>query len=128
MEANNTWFGIGHLGADPVLRKTDSGDSVCNFRIAVDRSYKQGGRTVSQTTWIPVVAWRQNAEHYAKWLQKGSQVSVTGRLETRQWTDKDGNNHSSFEIVAGDVKFLSGIRAKTDTTVADAAVALAAGE
>lgn len=121
MEANNTWMGIGNLGADPVLRKTASGDSVCNFRIAIDRAFKQGGRTVTRTTWIPVVAWREDAEHYAKWLQKGSLVAVTGRLDVREWDDKDGKTHTSFEITASDVKFLANVRSKADVVASNAA-------
>lgn len=114
MEANNIWMGIGNLGADPELRKTQSGDAVCNFRIAVDRTYRSNGRQVEATTWIPVVAWRGQAEHYHRWLQKGSQVSVVGRLEIRQYTDKDGNTRTSAEIVADTVKFLAGTRSRAE--------------
>lgn len=119
MEANNVWMGIGNLGADPELRKTASGDAVCNFRIAVDRTYRSNGRQVEATTWIPVVTWRGQAEHLYKWLQKGSQVSVVGRLEIRQYTDKDGVSRTSAEIVADTVKFLAGTRSKTDVEAAE---------
>ena len=78
---------MGRLVADPELKTTQSGNSVCTFRVAVDRSYAPQGEE-RQADFITVTAWRKTAEFICKYFQKGSMISVQGRLETRQYQDK----------------------------------------
>lgn len=99
---------IGNLGADPESRYTQAGKQVVNFRIAC--SEKFGGKEV--TEWVSVVAWDKLAEICAEYLQKGSRVYVSGRMQTRQWEDQQGNKRYTTEIVAREMKILSGGRQK----------------
>ena len=92
---------IGRLTTDPELRFTSSSKKVCTMRLATD----QPGQDSS--LFIVVVAWEAQAESCAEHLTKGRQVAVTGRLQYRQWEDKDGTRHSKHEIVASQVEFLS---------------------
>lgn len=94
----------GRLTRDPELRKTTTGTSVCSFSVAVDEDYKSedGER---KTTFIDVVAWRGCGEFVSKWFGKGDQIIVDGRLQLRDWTDKDGNKRRSAEVVAENVYF-----------------------
>jgi len=95
---------MGRLARDPELRRTQSGVSVTSFRIACDRDFKsQGGE--SQTDWIDIVAWRNTAEFVSKYFTKGRMAIVEGRLQTRDWTDKDGNKRVATEVVADNVYF-----------------------
>jgi len=94
---------IGRLGRDPELRRTKSGDAVCNFSVAVDDSY--GER--KHTEWFRVIAWKKTAENCAKYLAKGSEVFVTGRLQTQEYESKDGAK-KSVELIAQTVQFLGG--------------------
>lgn len=111
----NTFTGIGNLGKDPELRTTPSGRSVTNFNLAIDRRYYTGQgderRLIKETDWTPVVVWNGLAEVCASYLQKGSKVCVEGSLRPRQYTDRDGVKHNTFEIVARNVHFLDRIRA-----------------
>ena len=95
---------MGRLVRDPELRRTQSGVSVTSFRLACDSDFKSqsGERT---TTWIDVVAWRQSAEFVSKYFAKGRMAVVEGRLQSRDWTDKDGNKRTTIEIVADNVYF-----------------------
>lgn len=95
---------IGRLTHDPELKTTPNGVSVCSFRIAVDRSYVPHGEE-RQTDFITVTAWRKTAEFVSKYFQKGSMISVQGRLETRQYQDKNGNNRTETEVLAAEVGF-----------------------
>ena len=95
---------MGRLVADPELKTTQSGNSVCTFRIAVDRSYVPQGEE-RQADFITVTAWRKTAEFVSKYFQKGSMISVQGRLETRQYQDKNGNNRTATEVIAAEVGF-----------------------
>lgn len=95
---------MGRLVADPELKTTQSGNSVCTFRVAVDRSYVQQGEE-RQADFITVTAWRKTAEFVSKYFQKGSMISVQGRLETRQYQDKNGNNRTATEVLAAGVGF-----------------------
>lgn len=95
---------MGRLVADPELKTTQSGNSVCTFRIAVDRSYVSQGEE-RQADFITVTAWRKTAEFVSKYFQKGSMISVQGRLETRQYQDKNGNNRTATEVLAAEVGF-----------------------
>ena len=96
---------MGRLVRDPELRYTQSQTPVASFRIAVDRDF--GGRDGAerQTDFIDIVAWRQSAEFVHKYFTKGSMIIVTGRLQMRDWTDKEGNKRTSAEVVADRVMF-----------------------
>lgn len=101
----NKAFIMGRLGADPELRHTLSGTAVANFRLAVDRDFKDRDTGERGTDWIDVVAWRQTAEFVARYFTKGRMAVVEGRLQVRGWTDKDGNKRSTTEVVADSVYF-----------------------
>lgn len=89
---------MGRLTRDPELRYTQSNVPVCSFTVAVDRDYAANGE--KQTDFIDCVAWRQTGEFVSKYFAKGSMIAVIGRLESRKWTDKDGNKRTSWEINA----------------------------
>jgi single-strand DNA-binding protein len=92
---------IGNLGNDPDLRKTQSGDSVCNLSIATAESWKDKatGERVSKTEWHKVVLWGQLADIAGQYLNKGSKVYIEGKLETRKWQNKEGVDQYTTEIV-----------------------------
>ena len=95
---------MGRMTADPELKHTPNDVPVTSFAIAVDRSYvKQGGE--KQTDFINVVAWRSTAEFVCKYFRKGMLVAVNGSLQSRTYTDKDGNNRKVYEVVADNVHF-----------------------
>lgn len=94
---------MGRLCADPDLKQTPSGISVCSFSIAVDRSYSNGGER--QTDFIDVVAWRQTAEFVSKYFSKGKMIIVEGSIQARTYQDKNGNKRKSVEVVADNVQF-----------------------
>jgi single-strand DNA-binding protein len=96
---------MGRLTRDPEYRTTSSSLSVANFTVAVDRDFsgKDGGE--KETDFIDCVAWRKTAEFLTKYFTKGSMIVVSGRLQIRQWKDKEGNNRRSAEIVADNVYF-----------------------
>jgi len=95
---------MGRLTRDPELRRTQSGLAVTSFSVAVDRDFKsQSGER--ETDFIDVVAWRQTAEFVSKFFAKGRMAVVEGRLQMRDWTDRDGNKRRSAEIVADNVYF-----------------------
>ena len=98
---------IGNLGADPEMRFTANGDAVANFRVAASRRYTtRDGEQREQTEWFRVVCWRRLAEIAGQYLQKGRQVYIEGRLETRQWEDRDGNTRYTTEVVANEMVML----------------------
>ena len=100
---------IGNLGADPELRFTANGAAVANFRIACSRSYTdRDGQRQEVTEWVTIVAWQRLAELVGQYLSKGRPVYVEGRLQTRQWQDREGNNRYTTEVVANDIQFLGG--------------------
>ena len=94
---------MGRLTRDPELRYTQSQTPVASFSLAVDRDFGRGEE--KQTDFIDCVAWRQTGEFVSKYFQKGSMAVVSGRLQIRDWTDKDGNKRTSAEIVADNVYF-----------------------
>ena len=95
---------MGRLTRDPELRRTQSGTAVTSFSVAVDRDFKsQAGER--ETDFIDVVAWRSTAEFVAKYFTKGRMAVVEGRLQLRDWNDKDGNKRRSAEVVADNVYF-----------------------
>ena len=96
---------IGRLTADPELRYTPNGTAVASFTIATDRFDKEGEK---ETTFIPIVVWRKQAENCAEYLRKGSLAAVEGRINVRSYEDKEGKKRWVTEVVAEAVKFLSG--------------------
>lgn len=100
----NKIFIMGRLTRDPELRRTQSGTAVTSFSLAVDRDYKsQSGE--KETDFIDVVAWRSTAEFVSKYFTKGRMAVVSGRLQIRNWTDKEGGKRRSAEVVADNVYF-----------------------
>lgn len=100
---------IGNLGADPEIRYTQSGAPVGNLRIATNERWTdKNGQSQERTEWHRVVVFGKTAENCQKYLSKGRQVYVEGRLQTNEWQDKDGNKRYTTEIVASNVTFLSG--------------------
>ena len=100
----NTISLMGRLTRDPELRRTQSGTAVTSFTLAVDRDFKSADGT-KDTDFIDVVAWKGTAEMAAKYLSKGRMAVVKGRLQLRDWTDKEGNKRRSAEILADSVYF-----------------------
>ena len=96
---------IGNLTRDPETRSTQSGVTVCNFTIAVNRRMQKDG--AQDADFINIVAWRQLGDLCAKYLTKGKKCGVTGQLQTRTYEAQDGSKRSAFEIVADEVEFLS---------------------
>ena len=100
----NKIFIMGRLTRDPELRRTQSGTAVTSFSLAVDRDFKsQSGE--KETDFIDVVAWRSTAEFVAKYFTKGRMAVVEGRLQIRDWKDKDGNKRTAVEVVAENIYF-----------------------
>ena len=98
---------IGHLGKDPEMRYTPSGKPVTTFSVAVSRSWNSAdGERHNETEWFNVVAWGNLAEICKQYLVKGQQVYIEGRLQTRRWDDKEGQKHTSVEIVANEMMML----------------------
>jgi single-strand DNA-binding protein len=102
---------VGHLGADPDMRYTPSGQGVCELRLATSESWNdKNGQRQERTEWHRIVVWGKRAEVCSKYLAKGRQVFVEGRIQTRTYDDKDGNKRYITEIIANDVQFLGGGR------------------
>lgn len=100
---------IGNLGADPEVRFTPGGQAVANFRIATNESWTdKNGQKQERTEWHRIVVWGKLAELCGEYLKKGRQAYVEGRLQTREWTDKEGKKNYTTEIVANTVQFLGG--------------------
>lgn len=100
---------IGNLGNDPEIRSTPSGQSVCNFNIATTRRWNdKSGQSQEETEWHRIVVWGRQAENCKEFLKKGRQVFIEGRIQTRQWEDKEGNKRYTTEVVAQNVQFLNG--------------------
>jgi single-strand DNA-binding protein len=100
---------VGNLGADPDMRYTPSGQGVCELRLATSESWNdKNGQRQERTEWHRIVVWGKRAEVCSKYLSKGRQVYVEGRIQTRTYDDKDGNKRYITEIIAADVQFLGG--------------------
>ena len=101
---------VGNLGADPETRYTAGGSAVTNVRLATTDSWKdkQSGEQQERTEWHRVVFWGRLAEICAEYLRKGSQIYVEGRIQTRKWQDKDGQDRWSTEIVGNEMQMLGG--------------------
>jgi single-strand DNA-binding protein len=103
---------MGRLTRDPELRHTQSGTQVAAFSLAVDRGYTSKESGERQTDFIDIVAWRSTAEFVSKYFTKGQMAAVTGRLQIRDWTDKDGNKRRSAEVIADNIYFTESKRSR----------------
>lgn len=103
MASYNKVILMGRITADPELKQTPSGVSVTNFTLAVDRKYNKGEE--KQADFITVIAWRHTADFITKYFQKGSAILIEGELQTRTWTDKEGNKRYATEVVASVAAF-----------------------
>ncbi len=100
---------VGRLGRDPETRYTGSGQAVANFSVATDESYKdRNGERQKRTEWHKIVVWGKQAEIAQQYLKKGSLVFIEGRIQSREWQDKEGQKRTSFEIVANNFRMLGG--------------------
>jgi len=108
---------IGYLGKDPEMRYTPSGRPVTTFNVATHRSWNTSdGERRTETEWFNVVAWGGLAEICNQYLTKGQQVYIDGRLQSRNWDDKDGNHHTSVEVVANEMIILGNRQSSDDQT------------
>ena len=99
---------VGRLGRDPETRYTGSGQAVANFSVATDESYKdRNGERQKRTEWHRITAWGKLAEICQQYLKKGTMVYIEGRIQSREWQDKEGQKRTSFDIVANTMKMLS---------------------
>ncbi len=106
---------MGRLTRDPELRRTATGVAVATFSIAVDRDFANSATGEKETDFIDIVAWRNTAEFVSKYFSKGRMAVVDGRLQSRPWTDKDGNKRIAIEVVADSVYFGDSKRSESDT-------------
>jgi single-strand DNA-binding protein len=98
---------VGRLTRDPDLRYTPKGDAVCSFGLAINRSFKNSsGEWQKETSFVPIVVWRDTAVRCNERLKKGFPVYVNGRLKSRSWEDKEGKRHSVIEVQAQRIQFL----------------------
>ncbi|MBU2612030.1 MAG: single-stranded DNA-binding protein [Chloroflexi bacterium] len=126
---------VGHLGRDPEMRYTPSGQPVTNFSVATSYQYtNNAGEQVKETTWFRVSAWGKQAETCNQYLKKGNKVLVEGRLRAdpatggpRIWTGQDGSPRASFEVTAGTVRFLTP-RGEGEAPAADEGAGFATAE
>lgn len=101
---------IGNVGADPEVRTTNSGTTVATVRLATSERVKDGESWKDHTEWHSVVCFGRTAENVGRYVQKGKQLYVEGKIRTRKWQDRDGNDRWSTEIIADDIKFLGGAK------------------
>ena len=123
----NKVFLIGNLVREPEVRATQSGISVCNFTVAVNRRFKKENGE-QETDFLNVIAWRQLAELCGKYLAKGRKVAVTGSIQTRTYEAKDGSKRTAWDIVADEVEFLSPQNQQSSTQSAPGAYTTAASK
>ena len=114
---------MGRLTRDPELRHTQSGTAVAAFTLAVDRPKNKDSER--QTDFIDIVAWRNTAEFVSKYFAKGQMAAVTGRLQLRNWTDKDGNKRVSAEVVADNIYFTESKKSRSESAEQPAEVEFA---
>src|ERR1700674_5850469 len=116
---------VGRLGRDPETRYTSSGQAVGNFSVATDESYKdRNGERQKRTEWHKIVVWGKQAEIAQQYLKKGALVFIEGRIQSREWQDKEGQKRTSFEIVGNNFRMLGG---RSAAAAAGAAAAGAGG-
>ena len=112
---------VGRLGRDPETRYTGGGQAVANFSVATDESYKdKNGERQKRTEWHKIVVWGKQAEIAQQYLKKGSLIFIEGRIQSREWQDKEGQKRTSFEIVASNFRML-GSRAEGAAAAGDGA-------
>jgi single-strand DNA-binding protein len=100
---------VGRLGRDPETRYTSGGQAVANFSVATDETYKdRNGERQKRTEWHKIVVWGKQAEIAQQYLKKGSLIFIEGRIQSREWQDKEGQKRTSFEIVATNFRMLGG--------------------
>jgi single-strand DNA-binding protein len=100
---------VGRLGRDPETRYTGGGQAVANFSVATDETFKdRNGERQKRTEWHKVVVWGKQAEIAQQYLKKGSMIYLEGRIQSREWQDKEGQKRTSFEIVANNFRMLGG--------------------
>jgi single-strand DNA-binding protein len=105
---------VGRLGRDPETRYTGAGQAVCNFSLATDETFKdRSGERQKRTEWHKIVVWAKQAEIAQQYLKKGSLIYLEGRIQSREWNDKEGQKRTSFEIVATNFRMLG---SKSDST------------
>jgi single-strand DNA-binding protein len=110
---------VGRLGRDPETRYTSSGQAVCNFTLATDETFRdRAGERQKRTEWHRIVVWAKQAEIAQQYLHKGSLIYVEGRIQTRQWDDREGQKRTTVEIVANNFRMLGG---RSDAVAAGAA-------
>lgn len=98
---------VGRLGKDPETRYTSGGQAVCNFSLATDETFKdKSGERQKRTEWHKIVVWSKQAEIAQQYLKKGSQIYLEGRIQSRDWTDKENQKRTSYEIVATNFRML----------------------
>lgn len=112
---------MGRLVADPQLRQTTTGKNVASFRIAVDRGRKDANGQY-QADFFDIVAWDKSAEFICRYFQKGSMIAVEGRLQSRNYQDKNGSNRTAIEVVASNVSFAGNKEPAQSQNVANSAV------
>jgi single-strand DNA-binding protein len=104
---------MGHITADPELKQTQSGTSVCSFSIGVNRRYSKD-QAQQGVDFINIVAWRQQAEFVSRYFKKGSSIVICGSIQTRNWTDNNGQKRYATEVVADEVGFGGGKESSTE--------------
>ncbi len=97
---------VGNMTADPELKQTTSGISVCSFSIAINRRFAKAEQGQQNVDFINIVTWRQNAEFVSRYFKKGNPILVCGQLQTRKWTDNQGQARIATEVVADEVTFV----------------------
>lgn len=112
---------MGRLVADPQLRQTTTGKNVASFRVAVDRGRKDANGQ-NQADFFDIVAWDKSAEFICRYFQKGSMIAVEGRLQSRNYQDKSGNNRNAVEVVVNNVSFAGNKEPAQSQNVANSAV------
>lgn len=118
---------VGRVTADPELKQTPQGVNVTSFRLAVDRVLNNRETPDKQTYFFGVSVWRQRAERAAEFLQKGRLVLVSGRLQVREWTDRDGNKRTNIDVTADDFQMLDSRGAGGDAATRAMAPAASGG-
>ncbi|MBQ8689209.1 MAG: single-stranded DNA-binding protein [Clostridia bacterium] len=98
---------IGNMTADPELKQTASGTSVCSFSIAVNRRFTKSEQGQQTVDFINIVTWRQQAEFVSRYFKKGNPILVCGQLQTRNWTDNQGQKRYATEVIADEVSFVT---------------------
>ena len=98
---------VGNMTADPELKQTTSGISVCSFSIAINRRFAKAEQGQQSVDFINIVTWRQNAEFVSRYFKKGNPILICGQLQTRKWTDNQGQSRTMTEVVADEVSFVT---------------------